>query len=70
MLHAIELAEYALNRSVVRKDQDEPDSGIQPVHTSQMLPQTQTSVKYDFDLLDDLLPEGAAEDNKVIQLYI
>ena len=55
----LELAEYVLNRSVARESQDEPDSGVYTL-------QKQTSVKYDFNLLDDLLPEGAFEDNEVM----
>lgn len=58
----LELAEYVLNRNVARENQNEPDSGIQQAYTLQ----TQTSVKYDFDLLDDLLPEDASEDNEVM----
>ena len=67
-----ELAEYVFNRNIAKKDEDEPSligEGIDMPDSGQehtMRYQRQTSITYDFQLLDDVLPEDASEDNEVI----
>ena len=65
-LYITELAEYVLNKCIERTDggSDEPDMG-RPVQMAPTSRQKQTSVLYDFQYLDDLLPEGASKVNKV-----
>ena len=59
-----ELAEYVLNKSIKMKndggiDQPAAGTGEPPLHEY-------TPVTYDFQCLDDFLPEGVSEDNQVI----
>ena len=70
-----DLAEYALNRNIAIMCKDEPpligegsdvpDSG-EPGQKHRVDYQRETSITYDFQLFDDLVLEGASEDNKVI----